>query len=312
VIIIQGPIDIAHQGQILATAQREIGYPSFFVGVAPTRRFRFRFFGLPAIATANIMHLHFARSYLRGRDLPILKKMGKKIIFHCHGCDVRYYENGMDFPLNACHHCYATRDSSRKKQIVNVMRAYADAFVVTTPDLLEFVPEATYIPTALPIEKLQVTTQKVHNGPLRIFHASSDPVIKGTRYIEEALGPLVKAGMATLSIVQRRPREEVLTLARDADIAIDQMLIGWYGLFAQEMMALGKPVVCYINRKLEAWQHDLPILRADPTTLASVVERLIKDGELRKEKGLEGRRFVERVHSSRVVAQQLIDLYQSV
>jgi len=289
-----------------------IGYPSFFVGVAPTRKFRFRFFSLPAIATANVMDLHFARSYLGGRDLPILKKMRKKIIFHCHGCDVRYYEEGMDFPLNACHHCYATRDSSRKKQILSLMRTYADAFVVTTPDLLKFVPEATYIPTALPIEQLHVASQKVHDGPLRIFHASSDPVIKGTRYIEEALDPLVKAGKATLSIMQTRSREEVLRLARETDIAIDQMLIGWYGLFAQEMMALGKPVVCYINRKLETWQNDLPIVQADPSSLASVVERLIKDEELRREKGLEGRRFVERVHSCRVVAQQLIDLYQSV
>jgi glycosyltransferase involved in cell wall biosynthesis len=258
------------------------------------------------------MDLHFARSYLGGRDLPILKKMGKKIIIHCHGCDVRYYEEGMDFPLNACHHCYGTRDSLRKKETLNFLRTYADAFVVTTPDLLKFVPEATYIPTALQIEKLQIAPQRVHEGSVRIFHASSDPIIKGTRYIEEALGPLIEAGKVTLSVVQSRPRGEVLRIAREADIAIDQMFIGWYGLFAQEMMALGKPVICYINKKLASWQPELPIIRADPSSLASVVEQLIKDNKLRREKGLAGRRFVERVHSSQVVAQQLINLYHSL
>jgi len=271
------------------------------------------------MATAHVMDLHYARSYLGGRDLPILKKMGKKIIFHCHGCDVKYYEQGMDFPLNACHHCYRTRDSSTKKQTLNLMRTYANAFVVTTPDLLKFVPEATYIPTALQIEKLQAVSPRAHDGPLRIFHAYSDPVIKGTRYIEEALGPLIEAGKVTLSVIQTRPnktlsppREEVLRIARDADIAIDQMFIGWYGLFAQEMMALGKPVICYINKKLASWQPELPIVQADPTSLLSVVEQLIKNNDLRTEKGAEGRRFVERVHSARVVAQQLIDLYQSL
>lgn len=289
-----------------------MGHPAFFVGVAPTRKFKFRFFSLPAILTADIMDLHFARSYLRRRDLPILKRMGKKIVFHCHGCDVRYYEEGMDFPLNACHHCYAERNASKKKQALDHIRRYADAFVVTTPDLLRFVPEAVYIPAGLQIEELKVAPQQGHRGPIRIVHACSDPLIKGTKYIEDALKPLIKPGKVTLSVVQNAPREEVLRIARKADVAIDQMLIGWYGLFAQEMMALGKPVVCYINRELVSWQRELPIIQADPTSLGSVVEQLIADEGLRRDKGAEGRRFVERVHSSRVVAEQLIDLYRSL
>ena len=218
----------------------------------------------------------------------------------------------MDFPLNACHHCYATQDSSKKKRLLNLLRKYADAFVATTPDLLNFVPEAVYIPTALQTEKLYPASQRVRDGPVRIVHASSDPVIKGTRYIQEALAPLVKAGMATLSVMCNQPRDRVLRIAQSADITIDQILIGWYGLFAQEMMALGKPVIAYINKDLSSWQRELPIIQADPSSLRSVVEQLIRDEDLRREKGCEGRRFVERVHSSRVVAQQLIYLYQSL
>jgi hypothetical protein len=312
VIIVHGPIDIARQGQILADAQRKIGHPSFFVGVAPTRKLRFRFFGLPTVAAANIMDLHFARSYIDGYDLPMLKKMGKKLVFHFHGCDVRYYEEGMDFPLNACHHCYSVRDGPKKKRVLNRIRKFADALVVTTPDLLEFVPEAVYVPTALRTEELQVVEDSEPHDPLRIFHACSDPVIKGTKYIMDALAPLIDSGRVTLSILQNCPREVILKAARDADVAIDQMLIGWYGLFAQEMMALGKPVICYIRQALVSWQPELPIIQADPSSLAAVVEQLIADKKRRIEKGVQGRRYVERVHSSRVIGNKLIDLYRSL
>jgi len=311
-IIVHGPIDIACQGQILATAQREIGHPSFFVGIAPTRKFKYRFIDFPAIAIANVMDLHFATVYLQQRDLAMLKKMGKKIICHCHGCDVRYFEEGMDFPLNACYHCYTTRDAPRKKRVLEQFRKFADAFVVTTPDLLEFVPEASYIPTAILTKELRTAEDKTSSGPLRIFHASTNPLSKGTGYIKDALAPLIKAGKVTLSIVQNATHEDVLRAASDADLAIDQMLVGWYGVFATEMMAMGIPVICYIRKELIPWQPNVPIIRADPWSLAGVVEQLIADDKLRKEVSQRGRRFVEQVHDSHVVGNQLIKLYESL
>jgi glycosyltransferase involved in cell wall biosynthesis len=67
-----------------------------------------------------------------------------------------------------------------------------------------------------------------------------------------------------------------------------------------------------VNRELVSWQRELPTIQADPISLGSVVEQLIADEGLRRDKGAEARRFVERVHSSRVVAEQLIDLYRAL
>ena len=53
----------------------------------------------------------------------------------------------------------------------------------------------------------------------------------------------------------------------------------------------------------------LPIINADPESLPSVIEEFIADEDLRIRKDQEGRKFVERVHDSRVVAKQLINLY---
>ena len=145
-----------------------------------------------------------------------------------------------------------------------------------------------------------------------MVHAPSDPTIKGTKHIIDALKPFIEKGDIVLSLVQNLSHEEAVKIYRNADIAVDQLLIGWYGVFAQEMMALGKPVICYIDRDLRRYQSALPVINADLWSLPSVIEKVIANAKLRRTVGLEGRRFVERVHSSRIVAEQLIKLYTSL
>lgn len=310
-IILHAPFEIARQMEILSEAQRELGHPSYSFDLTRRGMCTLRFLNLPVLAFADVLDFHYGRSFLLRRDLPILKTMRKKVFFHFHGCDVRYYEAGMDYPLNACHHCYKERSARRKRELVTRLREYADGLIVTTPDLLRFVPDATYVPAAVRIREWQPVSSRAHSLPLHIVHAPSDPFVKGTSYIVDALRPFVSRGDVVLSLVHGLPPEKALEIYRTADVAIDQLLIGWYGVFAQEMMALGKPVICYINRDLRSYQGDLPIIEADPESLPSVVKRLVADEDLRKRKGMEGRRFVERVHDSRVVAKQLIKLYHS-
>jgi glycosyltransferase involved in cell wall biosynthesis len=328
-IILHAPIDIARQMEIISKAQTELGHPSFYFDMTPRRITNLCFRSLPVVPFADIIDLHYARSFLTPiaevthighrnpsvatADLSILKRMGKRIVFHFHGCDVRYYESGMDYPLNACEHCYRERSGRRKRELMARLRRYADRFVVTTPDLLRFAPEATYVPTAVRIEEWEFSPPRKHGFPLRIVHAPSRPFgIKGTGHVLDTLKPFIKAGKVTLSLVQNMSRRQVFEACRQADIAIDQLLVGWYGVFAQEMMALGKPVVCYIDENLSHYQRELPLISASPKTLSSVIEKLSTDEKLRRRKGVEGRRFVERVHSSRAIGARLINLYRSL
>jgi glycosyltransferase involved in cell wall biosynthesis len=326
-IILHAPVEIARQMEIISKAQTELGHPSVYLDFT-LRRANFGFRCLRLIPLADVIDLHYARSFvspfvealgfryrmlaISTADLAILKAIGKRIVFHFHGCDVRYFENGMDYPLNTCLHCYRERASSEKKAFMKRLHNYTDKFVVTTPDLLRFVPDAVYIPTAFRVSEWEYSPAKNHEFPLRVVHAPSNPVgPKGTKYIIDGLKPLVKKGKVTLTMVQNMSRRQVFETCRQADIAIDQLLAGWYGVFAQEMMALGKPVVCYINKEIQSYQKDLPIINAEPKSLTGVMEDLIADEDLRRRKGIEGREFVKRVHDSRVVAEQLIEFYVS-
>ena len=52
--------------------------------------------------------------------------------------------------------------------------------------------------------------------------------------------------------------EEVIKLIQRADLVIDQLVIGWYAMFAIEAMSLGKPVIC--NLRSDFFSNSIPQL----------------------------------------------------
>jgi glycosyltransferase involved in cell wall biosynthesis len=96
-------------------------------------------------------------------------------------------------------------------------------------------------------------------------------------------------------------------------------LLGWYGGVAVEMMALGKPVIARIDRAdaaraaPEEMAADLPIIDADPETITDVLRIWLgpRRGELAS-LGARGRRYVERWHDPRRIAQTLVNDYARI
>ena len=113
-------------------------------------------------------------------------------------------------------------------------------------------------------------------------------------------------------LVEGLSKEEAKKRYERADIAIDQILIGWYGLFSVEMMSLGKPVVCYVRKDLKKYAPNLPIVSSDKDTLATNLKILTKDKKLREKLGEEGKKFVFENHDSIKIAKKLIELYKSL
>jgi len=88
--------------------------------------------------------------------------------------------------------------------------------------------------------------------------------------------------------------------------------INYYGLFAAEMMALGKPVVCYVQDDLKKYAPGLPIVSVNTGNLVEVLRKLVKDVKMRETLGRRGPQFVREFHSSEVVARRFIELYKKL
>ena len=120
-----------------------------------------------------------------------------------------------------------------------------------------------------------------------------------------------------LMLVEGVPHSKVKELYAHADLAVDQLLIGWYGGFAVEMMALGKPVVCYIRKEdlkfiPDQMRDDLPIVNANPDTIYEVLSRVAEQRDQLHLTGERGRAYVERWHDPLKIALKTKEVYESI
>jgi len=143
-----------------------------------------------------------------------------------------------------------------------------------------------------------------------VLHAPSSRTRKGTEHVVAACEQLG----VELEIVEGLDHREAFERYRNADIIVDQLNAGWYGVFAIEAMALGKPVVTFLHdeavrRTEEAFGVEVPIVNATKDTLADVLRPLVESPEERRRVGAASRAYVERVHDADAVAARLVDLY---
>lgn len=348
--ILHCPTDVGGNAWVLSRAERELGIDSTVMVFKSTRYklpadinlnldtiflplralARYRFF-VQALREYDIFHFNFGTSILDSRwlnfhflDLPILRRAGKGVIVTFQGCDVRQkMYSRRNFPIAACHectyrNCNAILDRLRQARVAKVER-YAHHHFVLNPDLMRHAPKAQFLPYAsCDPREFTPSPRPPANGPVRVIHSPTDRSIKGTHYVVEAVEKLRAAGVAVeLILVEGVSREEARRMYESGDIFIDQLLIGWYGGFAVEAMALARPVLCYIREEDLPFvpadmAAELPIVRTTPQTLAADLRRLVEDASLRREIGERGRAFVEKHHHPVEIARRMVELYRGL
>jgi glycosyltransferase involved in cell wall biosynthesis len=120
-----------------------------------------------------------------------------------------------------------------------------------------------------------------------------------------------------LRLIEGLDRAEAMRRYAEADVIIDQLIIGWYGGLAVEAMSLGKPVIARLRREdlrfvPPEMAAQLPVISAGPDDLAEVLRRLcaMDPAELRAIGGA-GRRFAERWHDPASIARTIAGDYRT-
>ncbi len=225
---------------------------------------------------------------LRGFELKTYRLLGKKIIMHFVGSDIRspkYIDwkskNIKAFLTGEISH---TLTEPFQDDLISDALKYADEIIVSTPDLLEIIPTATYIPIFIDIAKTTTELNKhsqSKNDEIVILHAPSNERLKGSKYIYDTLEKILSNpkynvkvltpktdGKSTYSVT----RYELFELMKKSDIIIDQMIIGWYGLQAVEGVLAQAHVISYTDNKLNSYiKKDCPIIQANVLTLESTI-----------------------------------------
>lgn len=247
-------------------------------------------------------------------DLPVLKLFGKKIVVHFRGLDVvdiKHFdylrEKNRGLPVERPP---LSRPDQQKK--LRTWLHYADVVLVSEPDLFEVVPTAILSPQVIDMQYWTTARKPLSDvdGIIRIVHAPSSRRKKGTDFIEQSIAELRTKGYAVeLVLAEKLPHHKIKELYETSDIGIDQVLYGWHGKVSVELMALQKPVVCYIDPELKKYRPDLPIVSAGPATLTAALEELIRNKSLREEIGRKSLAYVSQYHDVEVVVDQLLEVY---
>ena len=272
----------------------------------------------------DVVHLH-ARSILwRPRsfgfptmmDLLLLRLLGSAVVFHFRGTEARLASAfARDNPFHYVEddpYSFASKfPEPVQRLIIDFARGMADAVLVTDPELETYVPGARIVQRAIDLEDWTPVGVSTASRP-RVIHAPSRDQIKGTEFVIAAVERLRGEGLDfEFELIQGLSHAEARRRYQEADIIVDQLRIGWYGVLGVEGMALAKPVIAYVRRDLE---HHLgsnpPLAVADPETVVEVLRRLILDEALRRRLGTAGRRWVEAHHDARVVARDLESVYR--
>lgn len=149
-----------------------------------------------------------------------------------------------------------------------------------------------------------------HRG-VKIVHAPSHPTAKGTKYVVKAIESLQDKHDIDFVLIENMSHDIVLQHLNDADIVVDQLLCGDYGLFAVEAMNAGAAVVANVNEKLRSkYPSSLPIIQADPDSIYHVLEELINDRVKREKVSAEGPVYANSVHSYQALLPRVLKAYR--
>ena len=235
----------------------------------------------------DVFHFYFGKTLVpKSVNLPILRATRKKSVMHYLGSDIR---------------------GKTPEQLAYGKKA--DAEIVGSYDAIRWVPDAEVIPPGVDLLAIAPAPPSERERPL-IVHAPSSRRRKGSEHVIAAVEGLD----ADLELVEGLRHDAAFERYRAADIIVDQLNAGWYGLFAIEAMALGKPVVTFLHdeavrRTEEAFGVRVPIVSATAETLREALRPLVADAAQRRTLGAASRAYVERVHNLETVTDRLLAVY---
>ncbi len=284
-----------------------------------TARVPLRFFALAvALGRCDVFIFTAGDGFLKGLELPLLKRMGKRIIWVFTGSDHRPpYLNGRYIrraQREGWNHLAAESQRiaarvARVERHADVIVAHAASAQFHKRSFVDFLALGIPVPVVGSVDEATIDDQSASPGRVRIMHCPSDLESKGTAAIRRIIHSLIRDGLPVdYEEVLGRPHAEVLRALGRADLLVDEVYGDTpMGVIASEAAAQGVPTVCggyYATIVGAAGQDDdaPPSRFVVPEDLEAAIRELVIDGNRRASLGRAARAFVTHRWDSAAVA----------
>lgn len=256
--------------------------------------------------------------HLMFEDLRWLKKKGKKVVQVFVGDDARWYyaakqeyeSYGLD-PVNYPTYDYSVTGLRTRLLKIRKAERWADAvFSRLDQAQLQLRPYYRW--------HMMVKTSQYDHNPVQkeiplIIHAPSSPLLKGTKYILEAIEQLKSDGLNfEFRLIENMPHPEAVRQYGQADIVIDQLIIPGTGKLSTEALAMGKVVMSLMAYDSYPQKNppDYPVVDVNRLTIYNKLKALIPAREQRQTIADKGRSFVENVLDTKHFAKKVSDIVE--
>jgi hypothetical protein len=269
----------------------------------------------------DVVVLTGGSSFFRGRDLPLLHRLGKRIVVVFTGSDHRPpFLNGKMYRAMSTDKIVA--ETKRIHRFVGLAERYATAIVALSSSAqFHSRPFVQFLALGIPFAPSEA--KSVDGGPtftgtgVRILHCPTDPISKGTATVRAIIDGLRADGLAIDYVeIIGRPHHEVLAALSACDFAIDELLSDTpLARFATEAAWFGKPAVTAGEYAREI-VRDLPASLIPPSTFVppedagAVVRRFVEDADHRIRQGRNVEAFVRGQWNPRAVASRFLEIVE--
>jgi hypothetical protein len=287
-----------------------------------------------AVRRFDVFIMGGGSSFFRFLDLPMLRWLGRRVIYVLHGTDCRpayldgsFYQERhaesrqLDLEMPPLDKefidAYVTATAKRRRDVRRIEK-HAEV-VICGPGFAQLLekPYINFAVIGIPFSPLadQIFHPRPVEGRVRVLHATSDMVGRGTRITRLLVHELQERGLPIDFIVMTgQPHAIVLQELRVCDFVIDgQWADTPMAGFATEAAQFGKPVVMG-GYYADFVQRDMPQETIPPTCftrpdqMKAMIEKLTLDEPYRKDSGARLKHFVSNSWTPRAVAEKYLRL----
>lgn len=247
-----------------------------------------------------------------GDELDLYYRRAVHLGLVCHGSEIRNPQRHMDSRPESYFHGAPEQWLSTIEAVVHrneaILADFDGPVFVSTPDLLLDVPRATWLPLVVDVDAWASSPAFEHGGVPVVLHAPSraKPPIKGSDIVVPVLERLHDEGRIRYVAAENVPHAQMLDLVRSADIVVDQIRTGSYGVAAVEAMAAGRLVVGDVADDVRALlPADVPVVDAPGTQFADALDGVLADLGAAAERAAAGPEYARTWHDGSAAADAL-------
>lgn len=242
-------------------------------------------------------------------DMAALRRAGVRVAVVCHGSEIRRPSHHLaTYPFSPFLGDWDGLLELRQRADRNraILHALDIPVFVSTPDLLDDVPHARWLPVVVDEADLEPAPPPFQREVPVVLHLPSSPRLKGTATIDAVGQRLADEGLAEYRSLRDVPASSAAELIRDADVVVDHIVIGNYGVLACQAMAAGRLTIGHIHQRVRRRVgRPVPVLEATPATLEAVLRSALADPTTIADLAASGPEFVRDLHDGRVSARVL-------